>query len=237
MNDATIYARRWWITGVLCLCTLVIAFDNTILNVALPTLARELAATASQLQWLVDAYSLAFGGLLLTAGSLGDRFGRKRVLLTGLAVFALGSALGATAGSAAHLIAIRAVMGLGGALIMPSSLAILATVFPREERTKAIAVLSSMVLLGMPFGPIMGGWLLDHFRWNAIFLINVPVIAAALAAGLPLLPESRNTVRVTLDPLGAALSIGGLGMLLYAIIEAPSRGWTDATRWPRAPPR
>ncbi len=229
MNAQTIYARRWWTLAVLCLCTLVLAFDNTILNVALPTLVRALGATASQLQWLVDAYTLVFGGLLLTTGSLGDRFGRKLVLTVGLLVFALGAVLGATADSATHLIAIRGLMGLGGALIMPSTLAIMLAIFPREERTKAIAVWTSMAFLGLPLGPILGGWLLDHYPWNAMFLVNLPVIAIALGTGLVLVPESKSAALAALDPLGALLSVSGLGALLYAIIAAPTRGWADAT--------
>ena len=223
------YARRWWTLGVLCLSTLVIGFDNTILNVALPTLARDLGATEGQLQWLVDAYTLVFAGLLLTAGSLGDRFGRKLILLLGLVVFAAGSLLGALAASAGQLIAVRALMGLGGALIMPSTLAAMTTVFPREERTRAIAIWSATAALGIPLGPIIGGWLLDHYAWNAVFLVNLPVIAITLLMGALLVPESRNPALARLDPPGAALSTTGLAALLYAIIEAPSHGWSAAT--------
>jgi len=228
MDKQAVYARWWWTLGVLCLSTLIIGFDTTILNVALPTLVRSLAATASQLQWIVDAYTLVFAGLLLTTGSLGDRFGRQRLLLLGLAVFALGSLLGSLADSAAHLIAVRALMGVGGALIMPSTLAVMTTVFPREERARAIAVWSAMAFLGITLGPVIGGWLLDHYTWHAVFLVNLPVIALALGASLVLVPESKNPAVAVLDPLGAALSVAGLAALLYAIIEAPTRGWTNA---------
>lgn len=229
MEKQVVYARRWWTLGVLCLSTLIIGFDTTILNVALPTLVRSLAATAGQLQWIVDAYTLVFAGLLLTTGSLGDRFGRRLLLLLGLAVFALGSLLGSVADSAAHLIAVRALMGLGGALIMPSTLAVMTAVFPREERARAIAVWSAMAFLGIPLGPVIGGWLLDHDTWHAVFLVNLPVIAVAFVASLVLVPESNNPALAALDPLGAVLSVAGLAALLYAIIEAPTRGWTDTT--------
>jgi len=230
MEKQVVYARRWWTLGVLCLSTLIIGFDTTILNVALPTLVRSLAATAGQLQWIVDAYTLVFAGLLLTTGSLGDRFGRRLLLLLGLAVFALGSLLGSMADSAAHLIAVRALMGLGGALIMPSTLAVMTAVFPREERARAIAVWSAMAFLGIPLGPVIGGWLLDHYSWHAVFLVNLPVIAVTFVASLVLVPESKNPTLAALDPLGAVLSITGLAALLYAIIEAPARGGRDAAR-------
>lgn len=224
-----VYARRWWTLAVLCLSALVIAFDVTILNVALPSLVRALAASASQLQWIVDAYTLVFAGLLLTAGSLGDRYGRKLVLMGGLTLFGCGSILGAMAGSATQLIVIRAVMGMGGAMIMPSTLAIVATVFPREERAQAIGVCTAMAALGIPLGPILSGWLLDHYTWHAVFLVNVPVVVVALGASVLLVPESKNALATALDPLGAALSLCGLATLLWSIIEAPARGWTDGT--------
>lgn len=229
MVEQAIYSRRWWTLGVLCLSVLVIAFDTTILNVALPTLVRSLSATADQLQWIVDAYSLVFAGLLLTTGSLGDRYGRRFVLIIGLLAFAAGSSLAASAGSASQLIAIRAFMGLGGALIMPSTLATMVTIFPRKERAQAIAIWTTAIMLGIPLGPIMGGWILDHFSWQAVFLINLPVVALALVGVLAFVPESRSPAVVALDPLGALLSIAGLAALLYAIIEAPVHEWTGRT--------
>jgi EmrB/QacA subfamily drug resistance transporter len=219
--------RRWRALAVLCLSLLVIGIDNTILNVAIPTLERDLGASASQLQWIVDSYMLVFAGLLLTAGALGDRFGRKRALTAGLVVFGAGSALSALAGTPGTLIASRALMGLGGALIMPSTLSILTATFPPSERPKAIAIWTACSGLGVAVGPITGGWLLEHYDWNAVFLVNLPVVALALAAGRPLLRESRDPSAPRLDPGGFALSIAGLTALLWAIIEAPSRGWTD----------
>jgi EmrB/QacA subfamily drug resistance transporter len=222
-------SRRWWTLAVLCLSLIVISLDNTILNVALPTLERELAASASQLQWIVDSYMLVFAGLLLTAGALGDRFGRKRALTFGLVVFGLGSLASAFAGSAETLIATRALMGVGGAFIMPSTLSIITAVFPPDERAKAIGAWAAVAGLGIAIGPVAGGFLLEHFAWGSIFLVNVPVVIAAVAAGRRLVPESRDPAAPRLDLPGFALSIAGLVALVWAIIEAPSRGWTDGT--------
>src|SRR3954466_10806499 len=230
--------RRWWTLGVLCLSLLVIGLDNTILNVALPTLQRDLDATSSQLQWIVDVYMLVFAGVLLTAGSLGDRFGRKRALSFGLLVFGLGSLGSALAGSPELLIATRALMGIGGAFIMPSTLSILTATFPEHERGKAIGIWAGCSGVGIAIGPaaggrgraigpVAGGWLLDGHGWGAIFLVNLPIVALALIAGRFLVPESRDESAPRLDPRGFALSFAGLTALVWAIIEAPSRGWTD----------
>lgn len=221
------HSRRWWTLIVLSLSLLVISLDNTILNVALPTIERDLHASASQLQWIVDAYMLVFAGLLLTAGSLGDRFGRRRALFSGLAVFATGSLLSALSGSAEMLIASRALMGLGGALVMPSTLSILTNVFPAEERGRAIGIWAAVAGLGIAIGPVAGGWLIEHGSWHWIFLVNLPFTLGALAAGSVLVPESKDPAASPLDPTGALLSVAGLGSLLWAIIEAPTRGWTD----------
>ncbi len=221
-----VYEKRWWMLGVLCLSLVIIGLDNTILNVALPTLARDLSATGSELQWIVDAYVLVFAGLLLTAGSLGDRFGRKRALFIGLSIFAFGSFMASMSHSTHQLIAMRGLMGVGGALIMPTTLSILTNAFPPAERAKAIAIWAGTAGLAIPIGPILGGWLLEHFAWGSVFLVNLPVVATALIAGYILIPESRDPNEAPLDPVGALLSIVGLAILLYAIIQAPDKGWT-----------
>ncbi|MGB8360526.1 MAG: DHA2 family efflux MFS transporter permease subunit [Acidimicrobiia bacterium] len=228
MDAETIYRRRWATLAVLSLSLLIIGLDNTILNVALPTLVRELGATASELQWMVDAYVLVFAGLLLTMGALGDRFGRKIALNAGLVLFAVASIAAAYASTAGGLIAWRAVMGIGGALIMPSTLSIITNIFSGVERGRAIAAWAAVAGLGIVIGPALGGWLLENFWWGSIFLINVFVAAVALIAGWFLVPESKDPQATPLDPLGAILSIAGAGSLVYAIIEAPSRGWTDS---------
>src|SRR4051794_33818935 len=205
--------RRWWTLGVLCLSLLVIGLDNTILNVALPTLARDLDASSSQLQWIVDAYMLVFAGVLLTAGALGDRFGRKKALAFGLAVFGLGSALSALAGSAEMLIATRALMGIGGAFIMPSTLSILTATFPASERGRAIGIWAGVSGLGIAIGPVAGGWIIEHADWSWIFLVNLPFVAFALLAGRWLVPESRDPSASRLDVPGFVLSTAGLTAL------------------------
>src|SRR3954469_11787501 len=219
--------RRWWTLTVLCLSLLVIGLDNTILNVALPTLQGDLDASSSQLQWIVDVYMLVFAGVLLTAGSLGDRFGRKRALTFGLAVFGLGSLGSALAGSAGMLIAMRAVMGIGGAFIMPSTLSILTATFPAHERGKAIGIWAGVSGLGIAIGPVSGGWLIEHYDWSSIFLVNLPVVVVALAAGRFLVPESRDESAPRLDVGGFVASFAGLTALTWGLIEAPDRGWSD----------
>jgi len=227
VDSETIYRRRWATLFVLSLSLVIIGLDNTILNVALPTLVRELGASASQLQWMVDSYVLVFAGLLLTMGALGDRFGRKLALNVGLVVFGLSSIAAAFADSANTLIAARSVMGIGGALIMPATLSIITNVFKGPERGRAIAAWAAVAGLGIILGPVLGGWLLENFWWGSIFLINVLVVTVAIGAGAVLVPESKDPDATPLDPLGAVLSIAGLVSLVYAIIEAPSRGWTD----------
>jgi EmrB/QacA subfamily drug resistance transporter len=219
--------NRWWTLGVLCLSLLVIGLDNTILNVALPTLARDLHASGSELQWIVDAYMLVFAGVLLAAGALGDRFGRKRALQLGLVVFGAGSLASALAPSAGLLIASRGLMGIGGAFIMPSTLSILTATFDGADRAKAIGIWAGVSGLGIAIGPVTGGWLIQHASWHAIFLVNVPFVILALLAGRWLVPESRDPAAPQLDLRGFALSAAGLTALVWAIIEAPDRGWTD----------
>ncbi|MDP9071257.1 MAG: DHA2 family efflux MFS transporter permease subunit [Actinomycetota bacterium] len=227
MERDRVFERRWWSLVVLCLSLVMVIVGNTVLNVALPTLVRELEATSTELQWMVDSYALVFAGLLLTGGALGDRFGRKGALVIGLVVFGAASGLSAQATSASHLVATRAVMGMGAALVMPATLSILTTVFPPQERARAIAVWAGLAGAGAAIGPVAGGWLLEHFWWGSVFLVNLPIVGVALVAGHWLVPTSRDPSRPPLDPVGAALSIAGLGALLYAIVEAPTHGWTD----------
>ncbi len=234
-DPAVVYRRRWLTLLVLCISLVVIVLDNTILNVALPTMAHPvseggLGATASQLQWIVDSYTLVFAGLLLTAGSLGDRFGRYRFLAIGLSIFGLGSLMSAMAGSATTLIFTRSLMGIGAAFIMPATLSIITNVFtdPRE-RGKAIGIWAGVSALGVGIGPITGGLLLEHFWWGSVFMVNVPIVIAGLILGYFLIPESKDPSHAALDPLGAVLSIGALGTILWAVIEAPSKGWTSTT--------
>ncbi|HXY92058.1 MAG TPA: MFS transporter [Acidimicrobiia bacterium] len=227
--QARAYERRWLILTVLCFSLLVIVLDNTILNVAIPTIVRDLDATNSQLQWMVDAYTLVFAGLLLTAGSLGDRYGRRGALQFGLVVFGLGSLASAFAGSADQLIATRAFMGIGGAFIMPATLSIITNVFPPQERGRAIGVWAGTAGLAGVLGPTTGGFLLEHFYWGSVFLVNIPIVVVGVLAGIFLIPTSKDPSPPRLDPVGALLSIVGLVTLLYAIIEAPQQGWGSST--------
>src|SRR4051812_18326235 len=226
--DDRVHRRRWATLAVLCVSLLVIVIDNTIVNVALPTLVRDLGTSISDLQWVVDAYTLVFAGLLLTAGSLGDRFGRKRALTVGLVIFGGASAAAAFSGSVDSLIAARAVMGIGAALIMPATLSILTNVFTdARERALAIGLWSGVAGVAVALGPVTGGFLLEHFWCGSAFIVHVPIVVAAIVAGFFLVPNSRNPKQPKLDLVGAGLSIVGLGALVAAIIEAPSNGWTD----------
>ena len=221
---------RWrWVTlSVLCVTLLLISLDNTILNVALPTIVRTLGATTTELQWIVDAYAVVFAGLLLSLGALGDRVGRKWVFMGGLVVFGAGSAFAAWSGSADRLTAARAVMGIGAAALMPCTLSILTNVFETDrDRARAIGFWSGTAGLGVAIGPILGGFLLVHYWWGSVFLINVPIAALGLLATAFLVPNSKNPLSKKADPVGALLSIFGLGLLLWAIIEAPGRSWTS----------
>jgi EmrB/QacA subfamily drug resistance transporter len=221
--------QRWLVLVVVCVSALIVNLDNTILNVALPTLVRKLGATSSQLQWIVDSYAMVFAGLLLVGGSLADRIGRKRVFLLGLGVFAGGSIGAAISGSVDLLIAWRAVMGAGAALTIPSSLSILNDVFrDSTERARAIGAWGGTIGLGIAIGPIAGGVLLANFWWGSVFLVNVPIVVAGFVAAALIVPDSKNLAAKRPDPVGASLSIAGLGLLLWAIIEAPTQGWASA---------
>jgi EmrB/QacA subfamily drug resistance transporter len=222
--------RRWWVLAVLCLSVLVIVIDGTIVNVALPTLVTELGATTSQLQWIVDAYILVFAGLLMAAGSLGDRFGRKGTLQVGMALFAVFSAFAAFSATAEELIAWRAAMGVGAALIFPATLAILVNVFtiPRE-RAIAISVWAATSGLAVALGPVTGGLLLEYFWWGSVFMVNVPLILGAMVLIAIAVPTSRDETITRFDPLGTLLSIAGVAVLVWAVIEAPHNGWLSTT--------
>ena len=221
------HPRRRQILLVLCLSLLVVVIDNTILNTALPTLARVLHAGTSSLHWITDAYTLCFAALLVPAGALGDRYGRRLSLLGGLAVFALGSTAAAFASGTGMLIGARVVMGLGAAFVMPATLSILNAVFPPKERPQAIAAWSAVAGVGIVVGPTLGGLLLAHFWWGSVFLINVPLVAVALAGVLMTVPETAEPGGHRLDLPGTALVAGALFAIVDAIIEAPGRGWTS----------
>jgi EmrB/QacA subfamily drug resistance transporter len=208
---------------------ITLGFDATILNVALPTLATALHAGTGELQWIVDAYVLVFAGLLLPAGALGDRIGRKRLLVGGLVLFGLASAAATFVTQAGGLIAARAVMGLGAAILTPITLALLPVLFPPAERARAIAIATMGMGIGVPLGPVVGGWLLRHFWWGSVFAVNVPIAALAMVAVLVLVPESKDPTPRPADLLGGLLSTVGLVSLVYGVIEAPARGWADPT--------
>jgi len=224
------YPRRWYTLVVLCLSLLVIVVDGTIVNVALPTFARDLDAGTTGLQWIVDAYTLTFAALLLLAGAIADRFGRHRALTAGLAIFGAGSLAAAFTQTTTELIGARVLMGIGAAFIMPATLSILMNVFPDHvERTKAIGLWSAVSGLGVAIGPVTGGWLLAHFSWSSIFLVNLPIVAIALVAGHWLVPASRAAQARRLDLTGALLSVAAFTALTYTIIEAPTNGWLSGT--------
>ena len=218
--------RKGGALATIALSIFVISVDGTIVNVALPTLARQLHASNAQLQWIVDAYTLVFAGLLLAAGSLGDRYGRRGALTLGLVAFAAASALASQAGSAGSLIAARAAMGVGAALIFPTTLALLTNIFTDEdERAKAIGVWAAMTGAGVATGPIVGGWLLEHFWWGSIFLVNVPVVGVALLAGRACIPTSKDPATPPVDVGGVVLSVAGVTAVIYTIIEASGWKW------------
>ncbi|TPQ18858.1 MFS transporter [Streptomyces sporangiiformans] len=221
------HPQRWLILGVICLAQLTVVLDNTVLNVAIPSLTEELGAATADIQWMVNAYSLVQSGLLLSAGSAADRYGRRKMLISGLALFGIGSLVAGLAESTAQLIAARAGMGVGAALLLTTTLAVAMQIFTPDEQPKAIGIWAAVNALGFAGGPLIGGVMLDHFWWGAIFLVNLPVVALGLCAVVALVPESKNRRGDRPDLLGALLSTIGMGSLVFAIISGPDHGWTS----------
>ena len=221
--------RRWWALGALMLAVLAVGLDGTVLSVALPTLAADLHASTADLQWFVSGYTLVLAAALLPAGLLGDRYGRKRVLLGALALFGAGSLAVAYAPSAGAFTGARVLLGLGAAAIIPLSLSVLTVLFTPEERPRAVGVWAAANFLALPLGPILGGWLLTNYWWGWAFLINLPVVLVGLLAVMVLVPESRSPGRTGLDPVGVLASSTGLAVVVYGVILAGERGWGDAT--------
>jgi DHA2 family multidrug resistance protein-like MFS transporter len=224
-------ARRWWVLGALVVILLAVSLDLTALNVALPALSTELHAGTGALQWIVASYTLVSATLLIPAGLLGDRYGRKKVLLGGITVFLLASVMATLVSSPGGLIAARTLMGVGSAVITPLAMSVILVVFPKEEQPKAIAAWAAASFLGLPLGPIIAGYLLDHFWWGSIFFINIPVSAVALLLGLVLIPESRSAAAPRPDYTGLLLSTFGLTALVYGAIQQEEYGWGDARVW------
>ena len=239
MDRETLHRRRYAILGVLIFSLLVVVLDNTILNVALKIISQPendphqpgLGASQSDLEWAINSYTLVFAGLLFTFGIVGDRFGRKKILMAGMVGFGIASVLCAYAGSPGALIATRALMGFFGAAIMPATLAIIANVFEPKEQPKAIGIWAGGVGLGVAIGPVLGGLLLDHFWWGSVFLINVPIIIIALIAMSFLVPDSKNPQPGKLDPLGVVLSMAGIVVFVYGIIRGGDLGWGNPQIW------
>jgi DHA2 family multidrug resistance protein-like MFS transporter len=228
-EDPLIHARRWFLLGMMCLSLVLVVMSISGLMTAIPTMQKALDASGSQVQWIMDAYAIVFAGALLTAGALGDRFGRKRMLLTGLVVFGAGALGAGLATGAEQVIAGRAVMGIGAALVMPATLSIITTIFPPEERSRAIAVWAGFAGAGGALGPIVSGALLERYWWGAAVLVNLPLVLVTLVAIWTYAPESRDEGRTPLDPLGAVLSLTGLAALVFAIIQGGERGWSSAS--------
>ncbi|MFG2974460.1 DHA2 family efflux MFS transporter permease subunit [Streptomyces sp. NPDC048331] len=219
--------RRWLALAAPVFGLMIVGLDATILTVALPTLSNELSATTTELQWFTDGYTLPFAGLLLPFGALGDRIGRRKVLIGGLLLFGLGSLMVMGVDSSEGLIIARVIMGAGAAAITPLALAIVPLMFPAAERAKAMAITTAGFALGVPLGPLAGGWLLDNYWWGSIFLINVPVVVLAITGIVLFVPETRAANAKRLDLIGAALSIAGVTAFVYAVIEVPNSGWSD----------
>lgn len=227
-EDPVIHRRRWFLLTIMCLSLVMVVMSVAGLNVALPSVQRDLDVTASDLQWIIDVYALVFAALLLPAGALGDRFGRKRALILGLVIFASGSVVGGIGTSATQIVVGRVITGVGAAFVMPATLSLLTTIFPPEERRKAIAMWAGFAGAGGALGPIVSGALLEAFWWGSALLANVPVVLAVLVAVWIFSPSSRDPEATPLDPVGPVLSLVGLGALVFGIIEGPERGWSSA---------
>jgi MFS transporter, DHA2 family, multidrug resistance protein len=228
-RDVTHSARRWWALVAIAASVLVVGLDLTVLNLALPSMSVDLHASTGDLQWIVDAYSLVLAALILPAGLLGDRYGRKRLLVIALVLFGAASLACAYSASVGELIAARAVLGIGAAAIFPLALSVLPVLFDGPDRQRAVAAIGGASMLSFPIGPIVGGYLLDHFWWGSVFLINVPVVVIALIAVTVLLPESRSAARPSIDVAGLLVSSAGLVALTYGFIKAGQDGWGDVT--------
>src|SRR4051795_1176523 len=228
-EDPLIHRRRWFLLAIMCTSLVMVVMSVAGLNVALPSIQKSLGATSSDLQWIVDAYSLVFAALLLPAGALGDRFGRKKALLLGLAIFAVGSVIGGIATGAGQVIAGRIVNGIGAAFVMPATLSLITTIFPPHERRKAIAVWAGLAGAGGAIGPIVSGGLLERFWWGSALLVNIPIVLVVFTAVLVFSPTSKDPNATPLDPGGALLSLVTLAALIYGIIEGPDKGWTSST--------
>src|ERR1700751_1672842 len=235
MDSQTIYRRRWVILSVLIVGLLAIVIDNTVLNVAMKTIAEPppggLGASQSQLEWAINSYTLVFAGLLFTFGVIGDKVGRKRMLMIGLALFGIASLLSAYSRTPEQLIFARAAMGLGGAAVMPPTLSIISNVFEPAERPRAIGLWATACGLGIATGPVLGGLLLDHFWWGSVFLINVPIIAVALIAMSFLVADLKNPNPGQLDPLGGFVSMAGIVVFVYGMIRGADVGWGNPQIW------
>jgi EmrB/QacA subfamily drug resistance transporter len=228
-EQPSIHARRWFLLAIMCLSLVLVVMSVSGLNTALPTMQRDLDASASELQWIVDSYAVVFAGLLLTAGAIGDRFGRRGALLAGLGVFGVGAFMGGLATNAGQVIASRAVMGIGAAFIMPATLSIITAIFPPHERGRAIAIWAGFAGAGASIGPIVTGGLLEGFWWGSTLLVNVPIVLAIVAAVWAFAPASRDDTRTPLDPAGALLSLVGLSSLIFGIIQGPENGWASGS--------
>ena len=222
--------RRWWALGALALAVLAVGVDGTVLSVALPTLSKALRASESDLQWFSSGYFLVLAAAMLPAGFLGDRYGRKKVLLVSLLIFGIGSAACAYSRSAGEFMAARVLVGLAGAGMIVMALSVLTVLFSKKERPTAVGIISASTFVAFPIGPILGGWLLTNYWWGWVFLINVPIVAAAIAVVVAMVPESCASEHPRLDIVGVATSAGGLVVLTYGLIKAGQEGWGNSMR-------